>query len=161
MQVKDIMTTQVISIREDESLADVARKFADLGISGAPVLDGAGHLSGIISESDILSAFKSVVEGKLGREAARLGKDYLSLMLVVFALKEEQKEVVLRVMRSAKVKDVMTVGVIWTTPTESVESAALLMARHDINRLPVVDREKVAGIVTRADIMRYVASWGQ
>ncbi len=53
------------------------------------------------------------------------------------------------------VKAVMTSKVVWIGPEGSVDRAARLMVKHDIGRIPVIDKGKLIGIVTRSDIMRY------
>jgi CBS domain-containing protein len=58
------------------------------------------------------------------------------------------------------VKDVMVEEVITAAPTESVVAVARLMVEKKINRVPVVESEKVVGIVTRGDIIKAVAECG-
>ncbi len=56
-----------------------------------------------------------------------------------------------------QVKDVMTRDVITCKPSDSIESVVKLMSEKDISGLPVVDGDKVVGVVTEADIMRLLA----
>jgi CBS domain-containing protein len=58
------------------------------------------------------------------------------------------------------VSDVMTANVITVPPTESAILVAKLMAEKHINRIPIVDNDKVVGIVTRGDIIKAVAECG-
>jgi CBS domain-containing protein len=58
------------------------------------------------------------------------------------------------------VKDVMVHDVIVVPPTESAVSVAKLMIEHKINRIPIVENDKVVGIVTRGDIIKAVAECG-
>lgn len=58
------------------------------------------------------------------------------------------------------VADVMTTDVITVPPTESAIVVAKLMVEKHINRIPIVDNEKVVGIVTRGDIIKAVAECG-
>ena len=53
-----------------------------------------------------------------------------------------------------KVKEIMKSDLITTTPETPVEEAAMLMMDHDIGCLPVVDKGRLAGIITRTDIYR-------
>ena len=58
------------------------------------------------------------------------------------------------------VSDVMTADVITVSPTESAIFVAKLMVEKHINRIPIVDNDKVVGIVTRGDIIKAVAECG-
>ncbi|MCX8021988.1 MAG: CBS domain-containing protein [Syntrophorhabdaceae bacterium] len=63
-------------------------------------------------------------------------------------------------LKELMVKDVMSRNVITTLPTESVVEVAKIMIEKQINRVPVVENNKVVGIVTRTDIVRAVAECG-
>ena len=58
------------------------------------------------------------------------------------------------------VADVMTAEVLTVPPTESAIIVARLMVEKHINRIPIVDNDKVVGIVTRGDIIKAVAECG-
>ncbi|MBP1750385.1 MAG: putative signal transduction protein with domain [Deltaproteobacteria bacterium] len=58
------------------------------------------------------------------------------------------------------VADVMTASVITVPPTESAIVVAKLMVDKHVNRIPIVDNDKVVGIVTRGDIIKAVAECG-
>ncbi len=58
------------------------------------------------------------------------------------------------------VKDVMVADVVTAAPTESVVAVARLMIDNKINRVPIVDSDRVVGIVTRGDIIKAVAECG-
>jgi|EPASupsiteSAE347_1022098.scaffolds.fasta_scaffold00240_6 CBS domain-containing protein len=70
-------------------------------------------------------------------------------------LKEEQ-----RTLHELTVKDVMMENIITVPPTESVFNVAKIMVEKHINRIPVVENDAVAGIVTRGDIIKAVAECG-
>jgi len=54
MEVKDVMSSPAITVREDTSLHDVAEILATQRVSGLPVVDGDGALVGVISEADVI-----------------------------------------------------------------------------------------------------------
>jgi CBS domain-containing protein len=56
-----------------------------------------------------------------------------------------------------KVSDVMTKDVVTCKPTDTIQSVVKMMSQKDISGVPVVDGEKLVGIVTEADIMRILA----
>lgn len=64
------------------------------------------------------------------------------------------------VIEDVTVADVMTANVVTVPPTESAILVAKLMVEKHINRIPIVDNDKVVGIVTRGDIIKAVAECG-
>lgn len=63
-------------------------------------------------------------------------------------------------MGDISVADVMTVDVITVSPMESAVLVAKIMVEKHINRIPIIDNEKLVGIVTRGDIIKAVAECG-
>lgn len=55
MKVRDIMTSHVVSAREDTTLREVAQILNRHRISGLPVCDDAGHIVGVVSEYDLIA----------------------------------------------------------------------------------------------------------
>ncbi len=63
-------------------------------------------------------------------------------------------------MGELSVVEVMTVDVVTVPPTESATLVAKIMVEKHINRIPIIDNEKIVGIVTRGDIIKAVAECG-
>lgn len=63
-------------------------------------------------------------------------------------------------MGELSVADVMTADVVTVPPTESATLVAKIMVEKHINRIPIIDNEKLVGIVTRGDIIKAVAECG-
>jgi CBS domain-containing protein len=142
MRVQDVMTTDVVTARPDMTLKEVARQMAAHGVSGMPVLDDEMHLVGVISEADLIAkeAPEPVANGHLlGRLAHRGPTD-------------EERRFDARLVRDAMTSPAVTVEPYYTLP-----GAADRMIKRGINRLPVLRRGRVIGIVTRADIVRAFA----
>ena len=146
MQAKDIMTKEVITVRPDTTLDEVARILTEKNISGLPVVDENLQLIGIITEGDLLMKDSKV---KFPSYINILGGIiYLDSYTQYF---EELKKTV-----AQKVEELMTEDVIKIKEDANNEEMATLMVDHNINRLPVVRDGKVVGIVSRADIIK---SW--
>jgi CBS domain-containing protein len=138
MKVRDVMTTEVATVRPNASVKEVARRLTLLGISGVPVVDAEGAVLGIVSEGDILVKERGPVEET--RAFFRLGK---------------RAEPALLAKSTAKTAgEAMTSPAIVIGPERPVSAAAKLMFERGINRLPVVSDERMVGIVTRADLVR-------
>src|ERR1700687_6180399 len=65
--VKEVMTRNVVSFREDTPVDEVAKTLLSKHITGAPVVSGEGHGVGIVSETDVVSK-----KGKVARDVMRL-----------------------------------------------------------------------------------------
>lgn len=146
MTVRDVMTKSVITVGESTPLKDVARLLVDHGISGLPVLDDTGRAVGVISEADFL------LKGS-GAEAVR--RDRLERL---FGPSQSTRT------RRAKL-EARTAGEAMTSPPITIRASATMaeaarsMTSHAVNRLVVLDGDRLAGIVTRADLVRaYVRS---
>jgi CBS domain-containing protein len=136
MNVEDVMTTDVVTVAPDTPLRDVARLLTNHGVSGLPVLDRRGEIVGVISEADLMSSLKAPRE-RPGRLARLLGLH--------------------RRRRLATARDAMTERPITIGPDAALPAATKLIVREGVTRLPVVDRGKLVGIVTRADLVRAFA----
>lgn len=146
MQAKDIMTKEVITVRPETTLDEVARILTEKNISGLPVVDENRQLVGIITEGDLLMKDSKV---KFPSYINILGGIiYLDSFAQYF---EELKKTV-----AQKVEELMTEDVIKINEDANNEEMATLMVEHNINRLPVVRDGKLVGIVSRADIIK---SW--
>jgi CBS domain-containing protein len=147
MKAADIMTKDVITVTPDNTVKEVAKILTDKRVSGAPVVED-GELVGVISEGDII-----VQDKKLHFP------DYIYFLDSIFyldSLKEFEQDLKKRV--AVEVKDLMTKDVITVAPEAEVEDVATILTEEDINRVPVVDEDnKLVGIITRADIVRYIS----
>lgn len=137
MKVRDMMTTDPISVRGDTSLKEAARIMVRHKVSGLTVIDETGRLIGIVTEDDFLR-----------REASRDRPYRLSLLDALFGEGEESIPV------AETVADVMTDKVITIAADAAIGEAARLMAAHSVKRVPVVGAEgKLVGIISRADVV--------
>jgi CBS domain-containing protein len=134
----DIMSNDVFTVTRDTPLKLVAERMLQYGISGMPVVDDAGHVLGVVSETDILFKERSTPD--------RRG------VLDWLAHYGEDPPVAKLAARTAG--DAMTAPAVTITPARSVTAAATLMLDLGIDRLPVVRGDALVGIVTRADLVR-------
>jgi CBS domain-containing protein len=145
MRAKDIMTTNVITITADASIADAANKMLANQISGLPVVDEASTVVGIISEGDLLH------RREIGAAQKR------SWWLRVFTNPEADAQDFVK-MHGNKVVDVMSTNLLTVTADASVQEIATIMEERRIKRLPVVENGALVGIVSRANLLQALAS---
>lgn len=144
MDVKSLMTTQIIAVRPDNTVADAARIMLANRVSGLPVLDPAGKLVGVITEGDLLR------RAELGTEGKQPG--WLKAFLIPSSAAADYVAT-----HGRHVDEVMTRNPLWVTPeTELAEAANLMLKRH-IKRLPVLDKLKLTGVISRSDLLRLLA----
>jgi CBS domain-containing protein len=144
MRVRDLMTTDVLTIGPETPIRDVAKILSENRISGLPVCSSDGRVLGVVSEGDVLYKEHDPTEGQVG---GPLG------WLLDLAPPESAREKA----RALKAGEAMTTPAVTIAPHESVSAAARLMAERGVNRLPVVVEDELVGIVTRADLVRAFA----
>lgn len=140
MKVRDIMRRDVITVRPETPLKEVARLLVEHGISGLPVVDAEDRVLGVVSEGDLIVKERGAEAGRPRILGALLGGD------------RSRTELTKVEARSAG--DAMTSPAVTIEPGAPVRAAAALMVERQVNRLPVVEDGKLVGIVTRADIVR-------
>jgi acetoin utilization protein AcuB len=128
MFVSDWMARKVFTVSPDDSIAEAAKLAKEKGIKHLPVVQGE-KLKGILSDRDI----KEYVPSK----ATSLDVYELHYLLA-----------------KTKVKEVMKTKVYTTTPDTPIEEAAMLMRDQKIGCLPVIENNKVAGIISDRDIFK-------
>ena len=146
LKVKDIMSKNVITISPGNSVEEAAKILSNNNVSGLPVVED-GKLVGIVSESDLI-----VKDKKLHFP------DYINVIggiIYLESYKKFKKE--FKKFIAVKVEDLMSEKVITVNPEDTVEDAATIMSDKDVNRLPVVEGDKLVGIITRGDIVRDLA----
>lgn len=144
------MTKKVFTLTPEVSLIEAAKLLAKNKVSGAPVVKD-GKLVGIISTSDILKA----IEKKIKVKESKVPDIHLLAIILLFSIKDAlQYTKHLEKIVKIKVKDVMSKDVYSISPNDTILKAAEIMEKYDINRLPVVEKGKLVGIIARADIIR-------
>jgi CBS domain-containing protein len=133
------MTSEVVTVRPETSLKDVAGILAERRISGVPVVAEDGEVVGVVSEGDILFKERGPSERK-------------GILAWLFASHDAEAELKLEARTAG---EAMTAPAKTIAPWLSVSTAAGDMLEESVNRLPVVESDgKLVGIVTRADLVR-------
>jgi CBS domain-containing protein len=146
MNAADVMVHQVITIRPDSTIRDVAELLVAKHISAVPVTDADGKLLGIISEGDLLRRSET--------ETERRRAWWLTWLISTETLTAEFIK-----SHSRKVSDVMTRNVIVARPETPLHEIATMLEHHRIKRVPIVQGDKIVGLVSRANLVQALASW--
>ena len=144
--VRQVMTPDPATVTPDASVEDVVRAMREHELPGLPVVDGDGGLVGIITESDLVIADD---EGDLHIP------HYVELFGgVVFLEPLRGFEQRLKKAAAATARDMMTADPVTVDADDPVRKAARLIAESGHNRLPVLERGRLVGVVTRVDVLR-------
>ena len=141
LKVRDVMAREVVTVRPETALKDVAGLLVDQRISGVPVLDADRAVVGVVSEADLLIKEQGA-DSIRHRRMARLFGDS----------SESRRQ--LAKLTAVTAGEAMTAPAVTIGPDRRVAEAAALMIARKVNRLPVVDAGRLVGIVTRADLVR-------
>lgn len=148
LTARDIMSDEVTSVRLKTPIAEVARIFHEKAIGGAPVVDDEDRLIGIVTESDLIDQNKKL---HIPTVVA-----LFDAVIYLDSLQKFEKE--LQKMTGSKVKDVYTKDVTSVNPEMPINEIASIMAESHFHTLPVIDGDKIVGIVGKDDIVKTMAS---
>lgn len=147
MKVKDIMTKEVVTVKEDDTVETAANILNDKGLSGLPVVDDDNLIKGIITEGDLMRRISKID-----------GPSYIEVLGGIFPL-ESKSDFFDRLKKSMGylVKDMMTKNLITISEEAELEDVATLMVKKKVKRIPVVDdKGRLIGIISRKDIMEHL-----
>lgn len=139
----DLMTTDLLTVKPDTLVTEVAGMILGNRITALPVVDDAGHLVGMVSEGDLVRSNQS-----------RQDPDRSWWLTLLTASTGELKDIAGHGDR--KVQDVMSRDVLLASEEDGLRKLIAMLARRRIKRLPVVRDGKLVGIVCRIDILRYL-----
>ena len=128
MRVAELMQTDVRTIAPDASIADLVQVLADAHVSGLPVVNPDGRVIGVVSATDVLQA---------GAE-------------------QDDAKARAHLFERITVRDIMTPRVVTVRPTQTVDECMALMTDHRIRHLPVLEGERVIGVLSIGDLVKAV-----
>jgi CBS-domain-containing membrane protein len=140
----DIMTTQIHTVHRDTEIKTLAKMFVEHNVNAMPVVDEAGGLVGIVSQTDLVEQDKPLHIPTV-----------ISLFDWVLYLESPKKfteEV--RKVTARRVGEICSQDVVTCSPDTPVSSVASLMVDHKAHLVPVLDGGRMVGVVARLDIIR-------
>jgi CBS domain-containing protein len=142
LRVGEIMETDWQTLDPESTVEDAIKLFAEARISGAPVVED-GRLVGIITEGDLIL-----------QDADIKAPGFLDILggIIPLGNTEEYRREALK-SAGVTVDEVMTEDPITVTPEATLAETATIMAERHKKILPVVDGERLAGVITRMDIL--------
>jgi CBS domain-containing protein len=144
MKAKDVMTSPVVSVLPESSIAEAVRVMLQRHISGLPVIDKEGRLVGIVTEGDFLRRAETGTERRRPR--------WLEYLIGPGRLADEYTH-----SHGRKVDEIMTAEPLTVSEDTPLDEIVRTMEKRRIKRLPVVRGNAVVGIVSRANLVHALA----
>ena len=149
-RVKEIMHTAPVTVGVDDSVEGVVRVLRDHSLPGVPVVDGEGRCVGIVTEADL------VLPDDQGDLHLPHYIDLFGGTVFLESLGRFEKR--LRKAFASTAGDMMTAHPDTVSPETPVQEAARLIHESGHNRLPVVEDDRLVGVVTRLDVLGALAT---
>ena len=144
---QDIMTKDVITVHPQTPVRELAALLLNHKISGVPVVDEAGKVLGVVTESDLIFQNKKV----------HLPTAVAILDAFLFLERPEKLEQEMKKIAGSMAGDICSAELISVTPETPLDELATLMAEKKIHTLPVLDGGRLAGVIGKSDIIRTIA----
>lgn len=141
----DLMNPEVLTVREDMTVRELASFLIENEISGAPVADAEGRLVGVVSLVDIAAVASG--EGRRAEGAGFFGPDWDD------GLDEEDMEDLPLDQDGLRVADIMTPQIYSVMEDSTVSEIASLMLKGHLHRLLVTREDRAIGIITTSDLL--------
>ena len=142
--VRDIMTTELITVPPDMDIVTAAKTLLENRINGVPVMDADGRLLGILCQSDLIAQQKKLPIPTIFT--------FLDSIIQLTSSKKIEKQV--QKIAALKVADAMTPNPVAVQPDSRLETVAALMVDSNFHTLPVVEGSRLVGIIGKEDVLR-------
>jgi len=146
LNASDIMSTDVITVKKDTSLQDLAAILYKNHINGVPVVDDDGLLLGIICESDLIRKDK-----KLHIPTVVAIFDAVVYLESPKSIEKEFKRI-----SATTVEDLYSKKTITVDEKTPIDEIATIMTQKKIYTVPVMDGDLLVGVIGKADLLRTI-----
>lgn len=140
----DIMTKDIVTVKKDTTVAELANLLATHNIGGTPVVDAKGGLVGVVTESDLIDQKKKV----------HIPTVVTILDSVIYLENPDRMEKEMLKMAGATVGDIFTENPQTVAEDTSLEEIATIMSEKNIHTLPVVRDSELVGVIGKKDIIK-------
>ncbi len=143
-RAKDIMTTEILTVSPETSVSELAVLFTTHNINGVPVVDSAGQLLGVVTENDLIYQKKKV----------HIPTVINILDSVIYLESPEKMKQEMQKITGVTVKDIYTKDVVTIDQQTPIDEIATIMAEKNIHTIPVLDGDKLIGVIGKGDIIK-------
>ncbi len=144
---KDIMCKTVITVEENTPISELSDLFIEYNINGIPVLNDDKKVIGIVTQGNLIEQNKNLHIPTV-----------ITLFDAVLFLDSEKKfESDVKKLTGNKVSDIYTPDPITVNVDTEINEIATIMAEKDVHTLPVMDGDKLVGVIGKLDLIRGMA----
>ncbi len=143
MNVRNIMTSPVITAHEDDTLREVAIKMLNHKIGGLPVINDEGEMTGFLSETDFVAK----------KHKIPFSRNHAPKLFGMWLNKDDVEEMYEEA-KVIQIKEVMSKNVVYVSPEDSIEDLINKIMDCNFHRLPVVEDNKPIGMISRRDLLK-------
>lgn len=147
LYARDIMTTEVLTVSPETSIADLSKTLENRKIGGVPVVDQDGRLVGVITQSDLVERARDLELPP----AINILDLHIYLQIPSHLIQRVEK------MLGTTVGDCMSSNPITVAPDTPVSQIAALMAKQKVHTIPVLKGGKIVGVIGKMDLVRAMA----
>ena len=148
LTAKDIMTTEVITVQMQTTVNELAEILWKNRISGAPVLDDDGKVVSVVTENDLIDQSKKVHIPTM-----------ISLLdSVIFLESSKKTEEEIKKMAGNTVQDICSKELVSVSEETGLDEIATIMANKKVHTLPVIQDDRLIGVIGKSDIIRTMAT---
>jgi CBS domain-containing protein len=141
------MTQDVVTVNKNQPISDLSKIFIENHFNGVPVLDNTGKVVGVVTQGDLIEQNKNLHIPTV-----------IALFDAVLFLESEKKfEDDLKKLTGSKIEDIYHKNLITVSPDTDLNEIITLMAEKNIHTLPVLDGDKLIGIIGKRNIIREMA----
>ncbi len=146
-RVGNVMTTQVVKIYPGTKVSEIARLMSQHDISGLPVVDDNDQVLGVVTELDMI----------VRNTRFKMPNFIMILDIMLYLETPHHYQERLQHMLGVTAQDIMSHPATTITPDDTIEELAELMVHRRMNPVPVIENNRLVGIVSRSDIIRLMA----
>ncbi len=144
LSVAEVMSRDVTAVTADTTVGELVRLLIERGLRAMPVVDHDRKVIGIVTDGDLLQ--RGVSQLPLHLQQLLPGEERAAQLAAMAA-------------RPERAGEVMTPNPVTIAQNASLTQAAMVMAEHDVKRLPVVDTKgRLVGMISRSDLLQTVAN---
>ena len=148
LTAKGIMTSDVITVLMTTTVKELAEILWKNRISGAPVLDDDGKVISVVTENDLIDQSKKVHIPTM-----------ISLLdSVIFLESSKKTEAEIKKMAGNTVQDICSKELVAVSEETRLDQIATIMAEKKVHTLPVIQDDRLTGVIGKSDIIRSMAT---
>ena len=151
MKAKDFMVKDVLTVSPEMTVKELARLFVERQVSGAPVVDEAGKLVGIITETDLIEQNKNL----------HIPTVITLFEAVIYLENPKHMEEEIKEMMASTVSDLARKKVVTADEETDIHQVATLMSEKHVHLIPVMRDDTLVGIIGKADMIRALMQMGE